>query len=169
MLREPKRSNVHETMLEIRQKIEENKNQGKLTYVYFYYGGAGANDQSYHGQCGIFDSEDPVSAYPFERRLWDFSAMDNKCVVHAMFDCGRLRMTDGLEGWREDKDEEDKQWKEWKDKNTNYNGGCNILIFRSTGPCDQANAKSYLSKKFFDTIKKKCMMNGGRPVKSIDI
>ena len=97
------------------------------------------------------------------------AAMDNKCVVHAMFDCGRLRMTDGLEGWREEKDEEDKQWKEWKDKNTNYNGGCNILIFRSTGPCDQANAKSYLSKKFFDTIKKKCMMNGGRPVKSIDI
>ena len=95
--------------------------------------------------------------------------MDNKCVVHAMFDCGRLRITDGLEGWREEKDEEDKQWKEWKDKNTNYNGGCNILIFRSTGPCDQANAKSYLSKKFFETIKKKCMMNGGRPVKSIDI
>ena len=43
-LREPKRSNVHEAMLEIRQKIEENRNEGKLTYVYFYYGGAGAND-----------------------------------------------------------------------------------------------------------------------------
>ena len=44
MLREPKRSNVHETMLEIREKIEENRNKGKLTYVYFYYAGAGAND-----------------------------------------------------------------------------------------------------------------------------
>ena len=102
VLREPTREEVHDRMLKIREKVMENKGKGMLTYIYHYYAGAGANDQGYHGQCVILNTEDPKAAYPIERRLWDLAAMGKACVVHCIFDCGRLRMTDGLEGWRED-------------------------------------------------------------------
>ena len=88
-------------MLELRKISQDKKVDGKFTYIYFYFGGAGANDGSYYGHCAIFNSEDARAAYPLERRIRTLANVEQNCVVHLFMDCARLKMTLGLKGYEQ--------------------------------------------------------------------
>ena len=86
-----------------------NAENGSKTFLYVYYGGAGAHDG---GPCQVIITDSATSkhvAYPLEQRIEPLARMDDMTCVFMLFDCSRLPLSKGLTSGQSD-DAENKEF-----------------------------------------------------------
>ena len=155
-LNNPTREEVHAKVTELRNVILDNAANGKRSFLYSYFGGAGATIGA-PGQVIVLNGADKHVGYPLESRLEVLSSCNGMVCVAMVFDCSRVPLSPGL-GRGENDEAEAAEWAAIEGGFNNRSR--NLLVYRSAPAGMQAPPASPVAAAFFEHLKNACKKNG---------